>query len=76
MVGESSEESTKRIRVVQRAFLELQHKKELLQKERRNEKSTVLEFLESCSRRMDDQISKEYGKNYIHSPWIFDCCDI
>ena len=76
MVGESSEESTKRIRVVQRAFLELQHKKELLQKERRNEKNAVLEFLESCSRRMDDQISKEYGKNYIHSPWVFDCTDI
>ena len=60
MVGESLEENINERRVVQWVFLEPQHKKEHLQKERKNEKiCTILEFLESNTCRMDNQVSKD-----------------
>lgn len=47
------------------------------ERERKSEKkSALLEFLESSTRRMDNQISKDNGKNYINSPGIFDNTDI
>jgi hypothetical protein len=77
MDGEYSEVSTRKRRVVQRAFLELLHKREHPQKEKNDEKiHTLLEFLESGTRRMDNQISKDNGKNCIYHPWNVDCSDI
>jgi hypothetical protein len=62
MDGGFSEEGTRRIRVVRRVFLELLHKRELLQREKKDENiHTILEFLESDTRRMDNQISKDNG---------------
>ncbi len=46
------------------------------ERERKSEKSALLEFLESSTRRMDNQISKDNGKNYINPPVIFGNTDI
>ena len=59
MVGEYLEESTREIRVVQRAFSELLHRKGHQQKEKKDEKISLLEFLESSTCRLDNQISKD-----------------
>jgi len=57
MVGESSEESTKRIKVVPLEYFGHPHRKEHLQKEKRNETPPILEFLESNLCGMDDTLS-------------------
>jgi hypothetical protein len=45
---------------VQRAFSELLHKRDLLQKERKNEKIPLLEFLEGCLSGLDDTLSTPF----------------
>jgi hypothetical protein len=62
---------------VQRASLELLRKREHHQKEKNDEKiRTILEFLDGDTCRVDNQISKDNGKNCICCPWIFDLSDI
>jgi len=72
MDGESSEENIKRIRVARRGSLELLHRREHLQKERKDEKNPILEFLEGCICWVVNTIS-EGG---VYTTWICNCSDI
>jgi hypothetical protein len=77
MVGESSVENIRRIRVVQRVFLEPLHKREHHPKERKNEKkSTLLEFLEGCLSGMVNKISWKIFQISWSPAWNFASGDI
>lgn len=66
------------IRTKQKVREELVPKRMLRENaKRKNEKIyAILEFLESYSCGVDDQISKDNGKNCIPPRWIFDSSDI
>ena len=76
MVGESSEESTKRIKVVPLEYFGRPHRKEHLRKEKRNETPTILEFLESSLCGVSDTPSGENAENFWRSAWNSDHYDI
>ena len=76
MDGESSEERTKRIKVVPLEYFGRPHRKKHLRKGKRNETPPILEFLESSLCGVSDTLSGENAENLWRSAWNSDGYDI
>ena len=74
MVGEYLEENTKKIKDALLEYFEAPHRKKHLQRDaKRNDKTPLLEFLESCLSWLVNSTSQKVSQHYSTILFIYPC---